>query len=63
MEGPGPHGHSLRRGVHKIRVVVFVTNSYLMRLDTPYPNPGTGGPKGGPVGFWGLSSAFWAKTC
>ena len=38
------HGHSLWRGVHKTKIVWYVPNSYLMRLDTPYPDPrGPGG--------------------
>ena len=45
------HGHSLWVGVDKIIAEVFVTNSYLVGLDTPYPDPqGPGGPKGGPGG-------------
>ena len=56
------HGHSLWTEVHKTNVVVYDPNSYLVRLDTLYPDPqGPGGPKGGPVGFWSLSSAFCRK--
>ena len=64
-EGPGPHilleSWSLpMSGVDKIRVVVFVTNSYLVWLDTPTLTPGVqGAQKGGLVGFWGLIGAFW----
>ena len=36
-------------------VVVYVINSYLVRLDTPYPDPRS------LVGFWSLSCAFWHK--
>ena len=53
------HCHSLWRGVDKIKVVVFVTNSYLMRLDTLYPDLRVwGGPKGGQVGICSPSCAF-----
>ena len=42
------HGQSLWRGVHKIKVQLYVPNSYLVRLYTLYPDPqGPGGPKGG----------------
>ena len=34
------HDHSLWRGVHKIKVAVFVTKSYLVRLDTSYRGSG-----------------------
>ena len=38
------NGHSLSRGVNKIKVVVYVPNSYLVRLNTLYPDPhGPGG--------------------
>ena len=50
------HGHSLWRGVHKIKVALYVPNSYLVGLDTPYPDPRV---KGGLVGFWSLSCVFW----
>ena len=41
------HGHSLRRGVHKTKVVVYVPNCYLVRLDTPtLPLGSKGGQKG-----------------
>ena len=41
------HGHSLWRLVDKPNVEVYVPISYLMRLDTLYPDPGSkGGPKG-----------------
>ena len=54
------NGHSLSRGVNKIKVVVYVPNSYLVRLNTLYPDPqGPGALKGGQVGFWSLSCAFW----
>ena len=56
------HGHSLWRRVHKIRVALNVPNSYLVRLDSLYPDPwGTGAQKGGKVGFWSLRGAFWWK--
>ena len=47
-------GHSYWRVVDK-NVVVYVINSYLVRLDTPYPDPRS------LVGFWSLSCAFWQK--
>ena len=38
------NGHSLSKGVNKIKVVVYVPNSYLVRLNTLYPDPhGPGG--------------------
>ena len=41
---------------------MYVPNSYLVRLDTPYLDPRVqGAQKGGPVGFWSLSRAFWWK--
>ena len=56
------HGHSLWRVLDKTNVVVYVPNSYLVRLDTLYPDPESkGGPKGGPVGFRSLRGAFWQK--
>ena len=56
------HGHSPWREAHKIKVVWYVLNSYLVRLDTPYLDPQVqGAHKGGPVGFWGLRVAFWQK--
>ena len=51
-------GHSLWRIAYKIKVVVSVPNSYLMRLYTSYPDPGF---QGGLVGFWSFSHAFWQK--
>ena len=34
--------------------------SLKVRLETLYPDPGVqGAPKGGLVGFWSLSHAFW----
>ena len=56
LEGPWPHvllepWSLTKKSSSKIKVVVFVTNSYLVRLDTLYPDPlGPGGPKGGPGG-------------
>ena len=50
------HGHSRWRIAYKIKIVVFVTYSYLMRLDTPYPDPR--GPKRGP----GASAVHLAET-
>ena len=48
--------------VHKIKVVCYVPDSYLMRLDT-YLDPWVqAAKKGGPVGFWSISSAFWQKV-
>ena len=52
------YGHSLWRLIDKSDVVIYVPNSYLVRLDTLYLYPGS---KGGPVGFWSLSGAFWQK--
>ena len=45
------HGQSLWRLVDKTNVVVFVLNSYLVRLDTLYPDPGTKG------GRWGSGAS------
>ena len=55
------HGHSLWRVLDKTNVVVYVPNSYLVRLDTLYPGS-KGGQKGDRWGsVWSLSSAFWQK--
>ena len=48
------HGHSLWRGVHKIKAVMFVTKSYLVRSDTLYPD--LWGPRGA-KGVWRGSGA------
>ena len=49
-------------GIYKIKVVWYVPNSYLVRLETLYPDHGVWGePKGCPVGFCSLSSTFWWK--
>ena len=50
------HGHLLWRGVDKIKVVVYVTNSYLVGLDTPYPDPW--GPGAKRRAWWGS----WASV-
>ena len=56
------HGHSLWRITDKIKVVVYIPNSYLVRSETPtLPLGSEGGQKGGLVGFWSLSHAFWQK--
>ena len=61
LEGPWPHvllepWSLTKKSSSKIKVVVFVTNSYLVRLDTLYPDPlGPGGPKGG--AWWGSGSS------
>ena len=41
------HGYSLWIA-HKIKVAIFVPNSYLMGLDISYCDPKVWGPKGGP---------------
>ena len=41
------HGHSLWRIAYKINCVVYVPNSYLMRLDTSYVTLRSRGPKRG----------------
>ena len=54
------HGDSLWRGVHKIKVALYVPNSYLVRLDTLYLDPWVqGAQKWAQWGFWSLSSVFW----
>ena len=53
------HGHSYWRLAFKIKVFVYVPNSFLMRLDTLYPV--CRGQKGGLVGLWSISRAFWWK--
>ena len=58
------HGHSLWRIAYKIKVAWYVPNSYFMTLDTLYlASRVQGAQKGGPVGFWSLSCAFWWKLC
>ena len=37
------HDHSIWRGVHEIKVVLYVPNSYLVGLDTLYPKRGPSG--------------------
>ena len=49
------HGHSLWREVHKIKVVVYIPISYLVELDTPYPDPGVQG--GSKRAEWGSGSS------
>ena len=56
------NGHSLWKGVHKIKVVIYVPNGYLVGFDTLYPDPRVqDAQKGAQVGFWSLSCAFWQK--
>ena len=56
----GPHGHSLWRGVNKIKVIVYVPSSYFVGLETPYPDPVVQGvPKGDLLLFLSLGRAFW----
>ena len=43
-----------------VGVFVLYRNSYLVKLNTIYPDPVVqGAQKGDPVGFWSLSCAFW----
>ena len=54
------HVHSYWGKVYNTKVVGDLTNSYLVRLDTPYPDPRVHeAQKGGLVGFWSLSRVFW----